>query len=279
MIILNKKNRTTTSIKFGNGIPYISFNALEQTGMVVNAFSTRQGGVSVGCLESMNLGFNRGDLDENVLKNHKIFAEAVGFPYENIVTTNQTHTTNVRVVTKEDCGKGITKDRDYSDVDGLITNVPGIVLATYYADCVPLYIFDPVNKAIGLSHSGWKGTVNRIGENTLKLMNENYGTNPKDIICCIGPSICQDCYEISEDVANEFINEFGKNNKILYNKGNGKYQLNLWESVKQVFLDAGVEYDNIYTTDICTCCNKDELFSHRGHHGKRGNLAAFLMLK
>ena len=279
MIILNKKNRTTTSIKFGNGIPYISFNALEQTGMVVNAFSTRQGGVSVGCLESMNLGFNRGDLDENVLKNHKIFAKAVGFPYENIVTTNQTHTTNVRVVTKEDCGKGITKERDYSDVDGLITNVPGIVLTTYYADCVPLYIFDPVNKAIGLSHSGWKGTVNRIGENTLKLMNENYGTNPKDVICCIGPSICQDCYEISEDVANEFINEFGKNNKILYNKGNGKYQLNLWESVKQVFLDAGVEYDNIYTTDICTCCNKDELFSHRGHHGKRGNLAAFLMLK
>ena len=233
MIILNKKNRTTTSIKFGNGIPYISFNALEQTGMVVNAFSTRQGGVSVGCLESMNLGFNRGDLDENVLKNHKIFAKAVGFPYENIVTTNQTHTTNVRVVTKED----------------------------------------------GLSHSGWKGTVKRIGDNTLKLMNENYGTNPKDVICCIGPSICQDCYEISEDVANEFINEFGKNNKILYNKGNGKYQLNLWESVKQVFLDAGVEYDNIYTTDICTCCNKDELFSHRGHHGKRGNLAAFLMLK
>ena len=279
MIILNKKNRTTTSIKFGNGIPYISFNALEQTGMVVNAFSTRQGGVSVGCLESMNLGFNRGDLDENVLKNHKIFAKAVGFPYENTVTTNQTHTTNVRVVTKEDCGKGIAKDRDYSDVDGLITNIPGIVLATYYADCVPLYILDPVNKAIGLSHSGWKGTVNRIGENTLKLMNENYGTNPKDVICCIGPSICQDCYEISEDVANEFINEFGKNNKILYNKGNGKYQLNLWESVKQVFLDAGVEYDNIYTTDICTCCNKDELFSHRGHHGKRGNLAAFLMLK
>lgn len=279
MIILNKKNRTTTSIKFGDGIPYISFNALEQTGMVVNAFSTRQGGVSVGCLESMNLGFNRGDLDENVLKNHKIFAKAVGFPYENIVTTNQTHTTNVRVVTKEDCGKGITKDRDYSDVDGLITNVPGIVLTTYYADCVPLYILDPVTKAIGLSHSGWKGTVNRIGENTLKLMNENYGTNPKDVICCIGPSICQDCYEISEDVANEFINEFGKNNKILYNKGNGKYRLNLWESVKQVFLDAGVEYDNIYTTDICTCCNKDELFSHRGHHGKRGNLAAFLMLK
>ena len=227
----------------------------------------------------MNLGFDRGDLDENVLKNHKIFAKAVGFPYENIVTTNQTHTTNVRVVTKEDCGKGIAKDRDYSDVDGLITNIPGIVLATYYADCVPLYILDPINKAIGLSHSGWKGTVKRIGDNTLKLMNENYGTNPKDVICCIGPSICQDCYEISEDVANEFINEFGKNNKILYNKGNGKYQLNLWESVKQVFLDAGVEYDNIYTTDICTCCNKDELFSHRGHHGKRGNLAAFLMLK
>lgn len=123
MIILNKKNRTTTSIKFGNGIPYISFNALEQTGMVVNAFSTRQGGVSVGRLESMNLGFNRGDLDENVLKNHKIFAKAVGFPYENIVTTNQTHTTNVRVVTKEDCGKGITKYNTDGTCDGVIVKM------------------------------------------------------------------------------------------------------------------------------------------------------------
>ena len=279
MIILNKKNRTTTSIKFGNGIPYISFNALEQTGMVVNAFSTRQGGVSVGCLESMNLGFNRGDLDENVLKNHKIFAKAVGFPYENIVTTNQTHTTNVRVVTKEDCGKGIAKDRDYSDVDGLITNIPGIVLATYYADCVPLYILDPINKAIGLSHSGWKGTVNRIGENTLKLMNENYGTNPKDVICCIGPSICQDCYEISEDVANEFINEFGKNNKILYNKGNGKYQLNLWKANEWILLNSCILPEHLAVTNLCTCCNSDLLFSHRASHGKRGTLAAFLALK
>lgn len=279
MIILNKKNRSVTSIKFGNNIPYISFDALEKTGLVVNVFTTRQGGVSEGCLSKLNLGFARGDLDDNVLENHKIIAKAVGFDYENIVTTNQTHTTNIRVVTKKDCGKGITKERDYSDIDGLITNEPGVVLATYYADCVPLYILDRKNKAIGLAHSGWKGTVGRIGRHTLELMKENYGTNVEDVICCVGPSICQECYEVSEDVAIQFINEFGKNDNILYNKGNGKYQLNLWESVRQVFLDAGVNYNNIYITDICTCCNTDEMFSHRGHQGKRGNMAAFLMLK
>lgn len=279
MIILNKINRSVTSIKFGNNIPYISFNALEKTGLVVNAFTTRQGGVSEGYLSKLNLGFGRGDLDENVLINHKMIADAIGFCYENIVTTNQTHTTNVRVVTKKDCGKGITKERDYHDIDGLITNEPGVVLATYYADCVPLYILDTKNRAIGLAHSGWKGTVNRIGRQTLELMKENYGTKAEDVICCVGPSICQNCYEISEDVAVRFIDEFGENGNILYSKGNGKYQLNLWESVRQVFLDAGVPYNNIYITDICTCCNTDEMFSHRGHCGKRGNMAAFLMLK
>lgn len=102
----------------------------------------------------------------------------------------------------------MTRKRPYTDVDGLITNEPNVVLATFYADCVPLYFVDPVHRAIGLSHSGWRGTVNRMGKETLIAMNREFGTEAHDVIAAIGPSICQDCYEISQDVAEHFVDEF-----------------------------------------------------------------------
>ena len=278
-IQLNKESGSTTRINFNNGVPYISYRILDDIPWLKNAVSTRLGGVSKDYLASMNLGFNRGDLDENVIRNDEIFANAIGVNPKNIVTGNQTHTTNVKVVTKDDCGKGIYRDRNYTDIDGLITNEKGIVLATYYADCVPLLIVDTKNKAIGLSHSGWRGTVGKIGKVTIEKMGELYGTKPEDIVACIGPSICQKCYEISEEVAVQFKEAFPDNIKeILINKGNGKYQLDLWECNRINFKEAGVLPENIKVTDICTCHNTDVLFSHRGHNGKRGNLGAFLSI-
>ena len=278
-IKLNKERRSTTRINFNNGVPYISYRILDDIPWLKNAVSTRLGGVSKDYLASMNLGFNRGDLDENVIRNHEIFANVIGVNPKNIVTGNQTHTTNVKVVTKDDCGKGIYRDRNYTDIDGLITNEKGIVLATYYADCVPLLIVDTKNKAIGLSHSGWRGTVGKIGKVTIEKMGELYGTKPEDIVACIGPSICQKCYEISEEVAVQFKEAFPDNIKeILIDKGNGKYQLDLWECNRINFKEAGVLPENIKVTDICTCHNTDVLFSHRGHNGKRGNLGAFLSI-
>lgn len=278
-IKLNKESGSTTRINFNNGVPYISYRILDDIPWLKNAVSTRLGGVSKDYLASMNLGFNRGDLDENVIRNHEIFANVIGVNPKNIVTGNQTHTTNVKVVTKDDCGKGIYRDRNYTDIDGLITNEKGIVLATYYADCVPLLIVDTKNKAIGLSHSGWRGTVGKIGKVTIEKMGELYGTKPEDIVACIGPSICQKCYEISEEVAVQFKEAFHDNIKeILIDKGNGKYQLDLWECNRINFKEAGVLPENIKVTDICTCHNTDVLFSHRGHNGKRGNLGAFLSI-
>ena len=278
-IKLNKESGSTTRINFNNGVPYISYRILDDIPWLKNAVSTRLGGVSKDYLASMNLGFNRGDLDENVIRNHEIFANVIGVNPKNIVTGNQTHTTNVKVVTKDDCGKGIYRDRNYTDIDGLITNEKGIVLATYYADCVPLLIVDTKNKAIGLSHSGWRGTVGKIGKVTIEKMGELYGTKPEDIVACIGPSICQKCYEISEEVAVQFKEAFPDNIKeILIHKGNGKYQLDLWECNRINFKEAGVLPENIKVTDICTCHNTDVLFSHRGHNGKRGNIGAFLSI-
>lgn len=273
--VLTLKNKEAE----GREVPYLSYPLLEKTGMVKHCFTTRLGGVSKGMFESLNLSFTRGDEREAVEENFRRVSEVLGTEYGNFVFTDQTHTTNVKRVGKEDAGKGLTRERGYSDIDGLITDEPGLVLSTFYADCVPLYFVDTKNRAIGLSHSGWRGTVGRMGSVTLNAMKREFGSEPQDVICAIGPSICQKCYEISEDVAVEFEREFPEHKEeILQNKGNGKYQLDLWRTNEIILLESGVKQEHIAVTNICTCCNDKLLFSHRASQGKRGNLGAFLCL-
>lgn len=270
----------TTELKEKNHVPYIQFKNLSATGIVKHGFSTRKGGVSTGIFSSMNLNFKRGDDPDAVMENYRRMAAALNMRVEDMVLSDQTHTTNVRVITEEDRGKGILKPQDYSDVDGMITNVPGIVLVTSYADCVPLYFVDPVRKAIGLSHSGWKGTVGHIGQKTVWKMYEVYGSEPKDIVAAIGPSICQSCYEVSDDVAEAFRANFTADEAadILLDKGNGKYQLDLWKANWYVLTDAGILPEHLSVTDLCTACHPDLLWSHRKTNGQRGGLSAFLSL-
>lgn len=259
-------------------VPYLSFPILEKTGLVKQGFSTKLGGVSQGKYATMNFTFTRGDNPLHVMENYRRMGMALGVEVERMVLSYQTHTTNVRLVTEEDAGKGIVKERDYEDVDGLITNVPGITLVTFYADCVPLYFLDPIHQAIGLSHSGWRGTVKRMGKVTVKKMEEAFGTKAEDVIACIGPSICKECYEVGGEVAQEFMKQFDKKHwgDILTEKKEGKYLLDLWRANEIVLLEAGIKQENIQITDICTHCNSDLLFSHRTTGNERGNLAAFL---
>ena len=279
--IIKKTEETVLTVKENRGVTYLSFPILEDTGLVSHAFSTRLGGVSKGDFATMNFSFTRGDDRDDVLENYRRMAEALGVDRERMVLTWQTHTTNVRRVTEEDEGKGIVRDRDYRDVDGLITDIPGITLVTFFADCVPLYFLDPVHKAIGLSHSGWRGTVKRMGQVSVDAMKEAFGTRPEDIIACIGPSICGDCYEVGEEVADEFADAFHEkyHDVILLKKQNGKYQLDLWKANEIVLKEAGIKGDNLAVTNICTYCNPQLLFSHRRTAERRGNLCAFLSLK
>lgn len=291
---IKKAGKEVTTHIVETKAPYISYDRLEKTDFSHNAFSTRVGGVSEGIFESMNLSWKMGDDIQNVKRNFEIFISENGF--KNPVLSDQTHTTNVLRVSKEDSGINFDKERRIKDIDGLITNEPEVTLVTSYADCVPLYFADEENRAIGLSHSGWRGSVGRIGENTIKAMEREFGTNPKKLTVAIGPSICVNCYEVSEDVAFCFLKEFNETaadydkienkeiiaqdmSKIVYKKADGKYMLNLWAANYRVFKDAGVKTENIIIPDMCTCCNKDILFSHRGHNKKRGNLCAFLMMK
>jgi YfiH family protein len=267
------------SMKVETDLPLLVFPSIENTGIVKHGFTTRYGGVSEGIFKSLNLSFTRGDREEDVRENFRRVAEALGTEPGRFVFTDQTHTTNVRRVYEEDAGRGLTKEMNYTDIDGLVTNVPGLVLSAFFADCVPLYFVDPVNRAIGLSHSGWRGTAGRMGAVTVEKMNSEFGSKPEDLICAIGPCICKDCYEISRDVADVFAEEFsGHEDEILRDDHNGKFHLDLNRANEIVLEDAGVLPEHVSISQICTCCNSDMLFSHRATGGKRGNLGAFMAL-
>ena len=278
---LEYKNKEHIFDEMEGAVPYLSFPMFRDTGLVTDGFSTRLGGVSEGCFSSLNLSFDRGDDRAAVAENFRRMGEALGVRCEDMVLSQQTHTTNIRIVTDEDRGKGITRERDYTDIDGLITNVPGICLVTTYADCVPLYFLDPAKKVIALSHSGWRGTVGKIGKKTVELMHDNFGSDPADILAAVGPSVCQDCYEVSADVIDRFKEVFDRSawDELFYEKPDGKYQLDLWKANEKIFLEAGIRKDHIAVTNVCTHCNSGILYSHRAMGDKRGNLCAFLALK
>lgn len=286
--VKKKTDENILTLNNKNGVLFFTFPILEKTGLVKHAFSTRIGGVSRGDFASMNFSFTRGDERAAVLENYKRMADAIGVERERMVLTYQTHTANIRRVTEADAGKGVMRERDYKDVDGLITDAPDLTLVTFFADCVPLYFVDPVHRAIGLSHSGWRGTVKRMGCVTLEAMNREFGTRPEDVIACIGPSICRDCYEVGEEVIDEFRKVFRKDDRTEIFKGQkldaggkntGKYQLDLWKANEILLREAGVKKERLSVTNICTCCNPELLYSHRGLGERRGNLCAFLSLR
>lgn len=270
-----KNEETVFEEKIMEGVPLLTYPLLEKTEFVTHGFTTRMGGVSEGYCSTMNISTTRGDAPEAIEENRKRLARALGVKVEDFTYTHQTHTTNVAVVREEDRGKR------FMETDGMVTNVPGICLVTFYADCVPLYFVDPVHRAIGLSHSGWRGTVGRMGQVTLEKMKEVYGTRPEEVYAAIGPSICQDCYEVSGDVIEEFQKSFKKFvwPQLFYKKENGKYQLNLWKANQLVLTEAGVAEQKIAVTNLCTHCNPEILFSHRSTGVKRGNLSALLAIK
>ena len=259
-----------------DGVPFLSYPMLEETGIVYHGFSTKLGGVSKGCWATMNISTTRGDDPEDVEENQRRIARAIGVKPEDMTFTNQTHTTNVAVVRAED------KGRRFMETDGMITNVPGICLVTFYADCVPLYFVDPVKKAIGLSHSGWRGTVGNIAQVTVDALIREYNANPAYIKAVIGPGICRGCYEVSEDVAVQFQKKYlpqEAEHIVTPGKSVGKYQLDLQLANYYNLIHAGIHPEHIAVADVCTCCNSDLLFSHRATKGRRGILCGMMYIK
>lgn len=276
----NSEQIPNLNIKKNEGVTFLTYPAFEDVEWLVHGFSTRLGGVSQGIYSSMNLSFTRGDEESCVRENYNRIAAAMGFRAENIVTSDQTHTCNVRKVTEKDRGKGIVTPRDYTDIDGMITNVPSLVLATFYADCVPLYFVDTRNKAIGMAHAGWRGTAGAMAEKMLERMKKEYGTEPSDVKVGIGPSIGACCFQVDDPVVNIFNENFDFAHKYITDDNEkGKYKIDLWGVNKELLIRNGVKAENIEIGNICTKCNPDIFYSHRVMGEQRGTMAAFLFLK
>ena len=270
--------RSLTLTAHGGAVPYYSFPALDAVPYIRHGFSTRLGGVSEGIYQSMNLSFTRGDDPVAVRRNFDRFLEAIGGKAENTVISAQTHTTSVYAVTDADRGRGVTFDRGYPDVDGLMTDRPGIVLCTQYADCVPLFFVDLRRRVVATSHAGWRGTVDGMAQETVRRMGEVYGSDPADILMGIGPSIGLCCFEVDAPVYERFVALPFVDDDVIRNDGNGKYHIALWEVNRRFALQAGVRPEHITVTDLCTKCHPDVFWSHRVTGGERGSLAAFIGL-
>ena len=262
------------------GVPFLVFPALRKLGFVRDAFSTRLGGVSCGDYASMNLSFGRGDPDENVRENYRRFSRAVGFDENRLVSSSQDHHTRIRRVTVQQAGVGIFRPQDQSSVDRLVTDEPGLTLVTHYADCVPLYFVDPVHRAIGLAHAGWRGTVAEMGRCMVEKMTAEFGSDPAELVTAIGPSIGACCYEVDTPVIEKVrALSYIPMECVLQPVSKEKAMLDLWEVNRRVLLHAGVRAENILISGVCTCCHRELLFSHRATHGHRGGLCAFLQIR
>jgi YfiH family protein len=258
---------------------YLTFKTFDRYPELTHLFTTRHGGISTGCCESWNLGFiEHRDTMENRIYNCGVLADVLGITTGDMVWSQQTHTTNIRVVTEADRGKGITREQDYTDVDGLVTDRRGIAIVTLHSDCNALYFYDPEKYVIGLAHSGWRGTLGKIGAAMVARMSSEFGCDPGDILAGIGPSLCQDCFEVDKDVADAFFAEDEKWREFAYQRGT-KYYLDLWAINRSIFKDSGIRDQHISCMELCTRCNMDMFFSHRGQHGQRGTMAAVMMLK
>ena len=258
---------------------YYTFPALDRIEGVRHGFSTRLGGASEGIFDSMNLSFTRGDEEAAVRENFHRFCAAIGVDTADVVISAQTHTANVRAVTAADRGRGVTREKEYTDVDGLMTDAPGVVLCTQYADCVPLFFADPVRRVVATSHAGWRGTAAGIAAVTVRQMGETYGCRPADIVVGIGPSIGHCCFEVDAPVYEAFCKVAVFDHTCYTDDGGGKYHIDLWQVNRRWLLAAGVPAENVTVTDLCTRCHPDLFWSHRKTGNDRGSLAAFIALE
>lgn len=272
--------------RIGNGtilvtdgeLKYIEFECLNKfSDMITHCMSTRIGGVSAGECSALNMGFNRNDSRENVLENYRLLCKSAGIDTQSLVLTNQVHETIIQMVDDSDKGKGIWRDNDIKGVDGLLTVTPGVTLVTFYADCVPIFLFEPGIKAIALLHSGWKGTLKSIVSEALKAMARLPGFKVERLVAAIGPSIGSCCFEVGEDVYRLFAERY-KDVAFYKPSKDGKWKIDLQGIIETDLIREGLLDENIHNSGVCTKCRKDLFFSHRGDNGKTGSLAAFMQI-
>ncbi len=245
---------------------------------VPHAFTTRLGGVSEGPYASLNLRFSCEDRRENVIENYRLLCAAVGLDAERGVPTHQLHHDRIRAVTEDDAGKLFTKQRDYEDVDALITNVPEIPLFIYSADCGITLLHDPVSRCIGAVHSGWRGVAMGILPKTVEEMCRRYGAKPENIRLAMGASICQNCFETDGDVPEAMLAAMGEDARPFLERRGVKWHVDLRGINVHRLRALGVREEHMDLLPLCTACRTDLYWSHRLTGNARGVQGAVIAL-
>lgn len=259
------------------GLNYYTIPQFDNSKLVKTCFTGRLGGSSSGSYRSLNLGLKTNDNVDDVLENYIKIGKELNISMDQMVFSDQVHQDNIKIVTKNDAVRPF-EDNPVKNTDGIMTNEKGVALVSFYADCVPLYLFDPIKKVIALVHGGWRGTVSRIASKALTKMEEEFGSNPEDCLAAIGPSIGKCCFEVDGQVAEKFNKEFTNIDSFVFSKGCNKYLIDLWKANRIDLEEKGLLRRNIIYSQVCTMCNKDILFSHRGDNGITGRMAAIIQL-
>jgi YfiH family protein len=252
-------------------VVYYQFSHLLGHTDLAHGVFTRLGGHSQPPWDSLNTGHTVGDDSEAVQANHELIFEALGVHRRDVVSPHQVHGTSVRVVDARDRGQVCP------ETDALVTATPGVVLMLRFADCVPILLFDPIRRVVGLAHAGWRGTVAGMAGLAVQAMVNDMGCRPADILAGVGPSIGPCCYEVGQDVADAAFRAFPGADGLLAPCGNGRWHLDLWAANRHQLADAGVQ--DVQVAGICTACHTDEWFSHRAERGKTGRLGALIGLR
>ena len=259
-------------------VPHLSSTLLTEAGGIAHGFSTRLGGVSKPPFDSLDLGYNRGDDPARVAENYRRFCAAIGADHSRVVKSRQVHTDGIRTVTEADLGVGLCDPAPY-EADGLVTNVPGLCLTVFTADCVPVLLYDPAARCAAAVHSGWRSTAMAIAPKAVQVMSDRFGSRPEHIIAAIGPSIGGGCFQTQKEVPDAMLETYGHMAApYIRPDGPDHFRADLRGIIAKSLQTAGLSPDHIDVSDHCTACRPDLFWSHRLIGNARGSMAAMIQL-
>lgn len=253
---------------------------MNENKQLVAGFTTIKGGTSTGAFEGLNIAYHVGDEPELVLKNRQIVADTIEMPLDKWVFAEQMHTTAVHKVTSADLGAGVHSfESGIKATDGLYTTEKDVVLATFYADCTPLYFYVPTHELIGVAHAGWRGTVDGMMHEMLHTLKEVEHINPTDIYVAIGPCIGRDAYRVDDTVINEVKKSHVEGwEETFIELGDGQYKFDPKLLNYKQAIHEGVPAKNIVVTSYCTYTDSDLFYSFRKNN-QTGRMMNFMCLK
>jgi len=255
-------------------IEWYFFDLFAEEKGLIQAVMTRKGGISPHPWASLNMATSVGDSRENVLENRRRIQQALGLQKQWFFDVWQVHGINV-IATRSPRLPG----EPHQKADAIMTDHSEVALLMLFADCVPIFLYDPIHRAIALVHAGWQGTITRVVRHAVLRMKDQYGTKPQDLLAGVGPSICQKHYEVGEEVAERVRTEFQESDDLLSYPENGRAHFDLWQANRQILLECGLQLHHIQVAEVCTVEDSSRWYSHRGERGKTGRFGAVLALR